>query len=45
MFQFQNWNSRGNAIAKGSEFRTAISLANLDAFWEGRHGTLFLANE
>ena len=39
MFPFQNWNSRGNAIAKGSEFRTAIFLASFGAFWEGRHGS------
>jgi hypothetical protein len=29
MFRFQNRNNRKNAISKGSEYRTAILLANL----------------
>ena len=41
MFRFQDRNSKGKAIAKGSEFRTAIPLANFGAFWEGRHGSCF----
>ena len=41
MFRFQNQNSRQNAFSKGSEFRTMISLANIGAFWEGRHGNRF----
>jgi hypothetical protein len=43
MFRFQNRNSKGRAITKGSEFRTAISLANFGAFWEGRHGSHFFS--
>jgi hypothetical protein len=35
MSRFQNRNNRGNAIAKGSEFRTAISLASFGSFCEG----------
>jgi hypothetical protein len=41
MFQLPTWNDKKCAILKGSEFRTAISLANFGAFWEGRHGSHF----
>ncbi len=45
MFRFQNQNGKGKVIAKGSEFRTAIPLANLGAFWEGRHGSHFFSTD
>jgi hypothetical protein len=36
MFRFQNQNGRGNALSKGSEFRTHILLANPGVYSERR---------
>jgi hypothetical protein len=41
MFRFQKRNSKRNTISKGSEFRTTIALASLDAFCEGSRANRF----